>query len=118
MSLYTYRATLLRVIDADTVRLRVDLGCDVRVDLTCRLEGIDAPETGTPEGSAATSFATDWLHRAPMLTVTTVKDRRERYGRYLVRVLADPSPTAPCLNDDLIAAGHARPYDGGKRTAG
>jgi micrococcal nuclease len=105
---YTYRAEILRVVDADTLHVQADLGIDVRIDLTIRLHGLDAPEAGTEPGVAATAYTVAWLADAPPpLMLITFKDRRERYGRYLGRVIrAD----GRCLNDDLLASGHARPW--------
>ena len=40
----TYRATILRHIDADTTEVEISLGFDVSVRMTARWVGIDAPE--------------------------------------------------------------------------
>jgi len=45
--------------------------------------------------------------------VRTHKDRREKYGRYLADVFSPQGERS--LSLDLIAAGHAVPYDGGAR---
>lgn len=111
--MYEYQAQLIRVVDGDTVHMRVDLGMNISVEATLRLVGVNCPEHGTPEGEAATAFTTDWLAaHGPRFVVQTTKDKREKYGRYLARV---NSPDQNCLNDDLRAAGHAVSYDGGKR---
>lgn len=41
--MYEYRATVIRVIDGDTVDLRIDLGFDASINVRVRLDGIDAP---------------------------------------------------------------------------
>jgi endonuclease YncB( thermonuclease family) len=64
------------------VRLNVDLGCDVHLNLTIRLAGINASEMRTVEGPIAKA----WLVNAigdSHLVLRTVKDRREKFGRYL-----------------------------------
>src|SRR5213593_4303800 len=110
--MYEYQAEVQRIVDGDTLHVRVDLGFDIRVDQILRLLGIDAPELRTASGREARDFLTSLLPIGTVVTVRTVKDRREKYGRYLATVLqGDVS-----INDTLIASGHARPYDGGVRT--
>lgn len=110
--MYEYRADVIKVIDGDTVHVRVDLGFDVSIFETIRLTGVNAPERGKPGGAEAT----EWL-RSKILNTTvrlvTVKDRREKYGRYLATIYLPGEQTS--VNDQLIAAGHAVAYDGGKR---
>ena len=48
MCLYTYKFTLDRVIDGDTVMGRVDLGFNLGADVRVRLEGYDSAETWRP----------------------------------------------------------------------
>lgn len=84
---YWYAAELIRVIDGDTLHLRVDLGLETTRTLTVRLAGINCPERGTEEGKAATEFTRKWLAKhGPVLLINTVKDRREKFGRYLAHV--------------------------------
>jgi micrococcal nuclease len=44
---YEYNATLIRIIDGDTVDAMIDLGFNVWIKKRIRLYGIDAPETRT-----------------------------------------------------------------------
>lgn len=114
--MYEYRATILRRVDADTLHVEVDLGIDVRHLLTIRLAGINAPELSTPEGKNAAAYVDLWIREhtgAGEIVLRTIKDRREKYGRYLgliypVELLVNA--LVPSLNDDLLAAGHAVPY--------
>ena len=46
---YSYNATLIRVIDGDTLDAMIDLGFDVWVKKRIRLNKIDAPETRTKD---------------------------------------------------------------------
>jgi len=111
---YEYEGTLVRVIDGDTIQvdLTQDIGLSIRVTVRweLRLNGCNAPERATAAGPAATHFVETWwaTHRAPFV-VRTYKDKREKYGRYLADVRdADGHD----LVTDLIAAGHAVPWDG------
>ncbi|WP_210594822.1 thermonuclease family protein [Streptomyces scabiei] len=111
--MYLYVCRAVTVVDGDTLDVDVDLGFGVWTRQRIRLLGVNAPEHGTPDGDAATAFTADWLRQhAAELTLRTTK--KEKYGRYLGAVLSG----ARSLNDDLVTAGHAVPYDGGRRTIG
>jgi micrococcal nuclease len=110
--MYQYRATVLRVIDGDTVHVDLDLGCDVHQRMTLRLFGINAPEMRTPEGPAARDHLIRLLGLVeglgfPVVVVDTIKDRREKYGRYLA-VLSTIDGLN--VNERMILDGHAVPY--------
>lgn len=107
---YERHAEVLRVIDGDTLHLSVDLGCDVSVNMTVRLVGIDTPELPTVEGKAALDAVRTWLaEHDNRLVVRTVKDKREKFGRYLADLLPEGAD-APTLCAYLLETGHARPY--------
>lgn len=106
---YRYRADILRVVDADTVWAAVDKGFDDHQNFTFRLAGIDAPERGTDEGLAAANFLSDLIHGRSVV-LQTIKDRRERYGRYLAVVFVTIDGEEINVNEYLIEHGHARPY--------
>lgn len=119
MSLYWYKADVTRDVDGDTVHIDWDLGKDTHVMDTLRFMGINAPEMSTAEGKAAAAFVQNWLQeRGGHIAINTVKDRREKYGRYLAYIydLAD-LPTEPVvdqsksLNQLLVVEGLAVPYN-------
>lgn len=122
--MYEYYAEVLSIYDGDTVRMRVDLGMDTMTKKSLRLDGIDAPEIRgeeKPLGEEAKAWLDNWLTThcterdgKRLVRIETIKDRKEKYGRYLVVVWATDG-TNRCLNDDLIEAGHAVAYDGGAR---
>jgi micrococcal nuclease len=111
--MWQYRAQIEKVVDGDTLNVALDLGLDVTVRTVLRLAGLNAPEHGTPEGDAATAFVTAWVLKHQTVggwfTVMTTKDRKEKYGRYLATVT---SADGGVLNAELLAAGHALPWDG------
>ena len=112
--MYEYQASITRVVDGDTLVAEVDLGFEVRFTMPIRLYGINAPELKTPEGVKARQFAIDWLGAAAwVVTLRTVKDRTEKYGRYLGVIVCDTAK--PSLNEALVASGNAVPYMGGAR---
>jgi micrococcal nuclease len=107
---YRYDAWLLELVDGDTLHAGVDLGIDVAINLTIRLDGINAPEMSTPEGRMAKVFAAKWFNDHAVdgkFVLQTVKDRREKYGRYLGVIIASDGAV---LNDDMLASGNAVPY--------
>lgn len=112
---YTYAAWLAEgvksVHDGDTIHATLDLGCDVCINLTIRFYGVNAPELGTPEGKVAKAWVLEWFaEHCPddRFVLETVKDKREKYGRYLGIVL--PLEGEGSLNDALVAAGQAVKY--------
>ena len=115
--LYTYRATVTQVMDGDTVRANVDLGFRIWVNNeTFRLYGIDAPETrlggarNVTEAEKARGLAAKAALAAMVegkdVLICTIRDRQEKYGRYLARIFLDDLD----VNEWLVETGHAIPY--------
>lgn len=84
-----------RVLDADTIEglvffpghvtvpmLDLDFDIDVPMERQIRLEGINAPEKGTPEGQAAKDFVRSWMGWVGAVLLAT-DNRKEKYGRTL-----------------------------------
>lgn len=108
---YTYRATVDRVVDADTVDLVVDYGDRLYALRRIRLDGIDAYEKATEKGKKAVQIVTAMLPIGSLVTVTTRKP--DKYGRQLgVVVLPDGRDVAA----ELVTMGFAVAYDGGKKS--
>ncbi len=110
--MYEYRAKPLRIVDGDTVHLEIDLGLETSRKIKCRLYGINAPEMNTLEGKAARAHLEGLIKAAidkdGYLRVSTIKDRTEKYGRYLV-MLSDHDGN-DWLNNIMVANGHAMVY--------
>jgi micrococcal nuclease len=98
-------ATVVRVIDGDTVVLRIG-GAEERV----RFIGMDTPERSDPLGPKATAFLRDLLPVGTAVTYRTDAGQRDRYGRLLAYVWRASDPQAPeaMLNARLLSAGWAR----------
>lgn len=101
--MYEYNATVTKVVDADTLHVVVDLGMDIFTKKTIRLAQIDAAERNTQEGMAAKAFVESLLPMGKQVLLRTIKDKREKYGRYLAVVIVDGAN----LNAALVTAGHA-----------
>lgn len=109
--MYEYRAKCLRVVDGDTIHVDVDLGVDIHVNLTVRLYGIDTPELSSPEGQSVRAYVSGVL-LGKEFTLKTLKDKREKYGRYLGIIILD---TGEEFNQRLVDQNMAKQYYGGKR---
>jgi len=106
---YERTAVVTKVVDGDTLHLDVDLGCDTSLAMTVRLYGVNAPEMSTPEGRVAKQFVADWIagRAGHGFVLRTVKDRREKYGRYLADLLAADGTS---LCQALLDSGNAVTY--------
>lgn len=85
--MYEYNAEVLRVVDADTFDLLVDVGFSITLKERFRLNGIDAPETWRPttqaekeHGMAATAAVKELIEGKKVKVITYKEDK---YARYL-----------------------------------
>lgn len=110
---YTYAATVLRVVDGDTIDVEVDLGFRVTTRQRVRLNGVNAPEHNTAEGQTAIRWVHDWLARhtpsAAVVITSSKPGGGDKYGRFLAAIATGDGHD---LATDLIAAGYAAPWDG------
>ena len=110
---WTVPACVIRVIDADTLVLDLDIGWGLhKPQAHCRLlgielgqeVGIDAYERNTPKGKDAQDFVRRLL---PLGTEVIFRSRElDKYGRSLGTVQL---PDGTDLGQLLLAAGHAVP---------
>lgn len=103
---FEYDALVLKVVDGDTVDLRIDLGFSIHTDMRVRLYGINAPEMNTQAGKDARAFLLSMVAEGSTITVRTLKDRQEKYGRYLAIIYA----AVGSVNTAMVDNGHAVPY--------
>ena len=100
------RAQVLRVVDGDTIRVRLD-GRTERV----RYIGVDTPESvkpGTPVEcfAKAASAANERLVGGQRVRMSYDAERRDRYGRLLAYVYREPD--GAFVNAQLVRDGYAR----------
>ena len=93
--MYTYSATILRVVDGDTVDVDIDLGFDMTLKKQrIRLYGVDTPESRTRDleekkhGFAAKEFVQSYLPVGTKQTLKTKLDDRGKFGRILGEFVA------------------------------
>ena len=99
--LHTYAGEVERVIDGDTLLVRIDLGFDVWKSERIRLRGVDTPELGTPEGRRAREFVTGTLAGAGTVVVKTYKT--DAYARYVADLFHHPALER---KEDIFTRGH------------
>jgi endonuclease YncB( thermonuclease family) len=129
--LWRYRATVLRVLDGDTVELLFDQGMGSWSLETCRLYGMNAAEIRQDGGEAAkqnllseigaAASEVGWDNK-PVIWVRTIKNRsqskesQEKYGRYLVELYKTSEEMdrgfQASINQGMIDNGFAKSYFG------
>jgi endonuclease YncB( thermonuclease family) len=58
-NIWTVPATVVRVVDGDTVVLDLDLGWHITYRSRCRVIGVNAPELSTEEGQSAKTYVAE-----------------------------------------------------------
>jgi micrococcal nuclease len=110
--MFEYSAQLVRVIDADTFLLDVDLGFHITVRERFRLSRLNAPELMSIDGMKARAFVLLQLSKATALKVSSEKSRQEKYGRWLCELhfqTADGGGRWYSLNQLLLDTRYAVP---------
>ena len=106
--MYTYKLKeIIKVYDADTITVVVDLGFGVYKEETFRFAFINAPELRGEERDAG-MLSRDWLREklhiavfdGLQVTLKSIKDTKEKYGRYLVEVFIEGEEVS--LNQQLV----------------
>jgi micrococcal nuclease len=106
--MYNYAATVLRVIDGDTLELHVDCGFSMWFKGRFRILGINAPEMKKAThraGTTAKEFLEKLLPVSSVVEVWTTKP--DHFGRWLAKVnLPDGRDVAKLL----LESGNAVPF--------
>lgn len=123
--MFEYSAKVLELIDGDTMKLQIDMGFHVHIIETIRLARLNTPEVVNWGAAGLDDPAMKFVaERCPVGSSIVVQiSRAEKYGRWLAEVLYSPGVTdrekikqdPRVLNDELLRAGLAKPYSGGKK---
>ena len=114
--MYEYSATLIKIVDGDTVDVLIDLGFNTTKKERVRLLGIDTPESATKDlaekklGIEAKEYIIQWFTKNTPFRLQTTKD--DKYGRILGVFTGLDGKT---LNTRLVDEGYAWAYDGGTK---
>ncbi len=122
--MYEYRATIVKVVDGDTVDVDIDLGFGIVLsDERVRIAGIDTPESRTRDkeekkfGLAAKARVKELLGKTCVLKTQINKNGEDMKGKF-GRILGDFSVYDSAtdrwrmLTEILVSEGHAVPYHG------
>jgi len=113
---YTYKAIVKKVYDGDTITVDIDLGFGIWMKKQkIRLLGINTPEIRgleRPEGLKAKEFLLKQIPIDSYITLSTIKDRKGKYGRWLgiIQVWDIATRSYININELLISRGFAEAY--------
>lgn len=111
--MYTYRATVERVVDGDTLDLIIDLGFKITTNQRIRLRGINTPETYNVKkdsdeykrGMAAKEYVIGRMEENQQKVIIETEKDVGKYGRYIGIIRMSDSTQS--LNDELVEKGLA-----------
>ena len=118
-----FNAIVLKVRDADTIAVRVFPWPSVAITTSVRLRGVDAPEyrrAKCPQEKLLSKQATNYV-KSLIKPGDRVQVYNVAFGKYAGRVIAGikikGTNDFDSLSEILLAAGYAKPYNGGKKKA-
>jgi micrococcal nuclease len=116
---YDWKVT--RVIDGDTVAFQADfMPAPLKPELSIRVLGVDTPEKGhraaCPQEATAAEKASAFT-KERIAKGKRIQIELKSHDKYGGRVLGDVIIDGERLSALLIANGHARPYDGEKKSS-
>lgn len=110
--MYHYEATVVRVVDGDTIDLKVDLGFRCNFTDRFRLANIDAPERGQTGWSESKTALEGMLPVGSKIHIVTehprMRDPRDGFGRWIATLFVDSEATS--VNDQMVGLGYAKIY--------
>jgi len=106
--------TVTKLVDGDTVDVRLTVFPKVLIDIRVRLLGIDAPESRTRDldEKALGLAAKARLGELVQGDIQVCIEGQGKYGRWLGTLKNNDGQS---INQQMIDEGHAVPYDGGTR---
>lgn len=103
--LYHYRAIVVGVYDGDTIYVNIDLGLSTWIhNEKLRLARINAPEIkgkDRSKGLRSKDFLEKFLLNKRVI-IQTIKDRKEKYGRYLAEIWFEENGKFINVNDLMV----------------
>ncbi len=103
--LFNYRVEIIRVVDGDTLWVRIYVRPRQWVKQKLRLRGLDCPEMSTPEGKAAKRWVEALVAKTTAVAINTTKP--DKYDRYLADVFLTTDDGEIFLNNALLENGQA-----------
>ena len=119
--MYEYKATVVKIVDGDTVDVDIDLGFGIiMTDERVRIMCIDTPESRTRDkvekvfGLASKERVKELLSGDIILKTQIARNGEDMKGKY-GRILGDFIIGDKMLTDILVEEGHAVAYFGGSK---
>lgn len=90
--MFNYKAKVVRWVDGDTLVVEIDLGFYVQTTQKIRLARIDAPEMSNTvayrerQAKHARAVARKFCPEGAIVTITTTKQNKDQYARYIAEV--------------------------------
>ena len=112
--MFEYYATVLKVVDGDTIDVMVDLGMGVHRKERLRFSRINAWETRgehKEKGKLAKARVAELIPVGDKVLIKTQKDKKGKYGRYIAEIFIIDGILSTNLNDLLLNEGHAVLYN-------
>mgnify|MGYP003116079024 CR=1 FL=1 len=116
---FEYNATLVKVLDGDTIDAYIDLGFDLKIKKRIRYMGIDTWESRTRDlaekekGLAAKAYVKDLLENSDDGKFSIISHGKGKYGRVLGEIFVKGHDKS--VNELLKENGHAYEYHGEKK---
>lgn len=114
---YRFEAEVIRVLDGDTIEVRIDMGFNASFRTLVRMARINTPELHGATAAAGQRAKQRVQELLPVGTgekvfLQTYKDGSDKYGRYLADVhvdgvVSEHAGNTICLNDLLVSEGLA-----------
>lgn len=107
---YTYRVEVVKVIDADTIDVKIDVGFNTHIFKRLRFLGVDTWEVRGDErekGLIAKARLEELIASSKEAYIQTVMDGQGKYGRVLAWFwLGHDNGIYECANRILLEEGH------------
>ena len=107
---YHYSAKVVDIHDGDTIKVDIDLGFGVVLkSQTFRFFGINTPETkgATKTAGLKSAAFVKRILKDKDIIIVSVKDEKEKFGRWLARIFYHNGEDWVNLNQELLSKGLA-----------
>jgi micrococcal nuclease len=111
---YTYSGLITKITDGDTVKIDIALGFGILLeDQVFRLYGINTPELKDKDPLVKKSAieAKEFLRSLLLnkeVRIQTIKDKKEKYGRYLAKIWVEQDGQEVLVNKIMVDKGFAK----------
>ena len=113
---FIYEAKVLDIHDGDTISVEIDCGFQLSFKDKIRFFGVNAPELKIKNenkkmientlGTQTLNVVKDFIKVGDTILIETIKDKKEKYGRYLAKIFITKNKKQICLNDYLLTNGY------------